>query len=374
MVDWTDIPDRNRGQKRPRYSANVAPIRPGQDDARSAYLRNSFIDSVNDTRKKRATRAATVDNPQWAMSRDADWYQNRDNLSSIKDTLVNQQGNRDFLTTDQDESRNMYQMLMNQMKGGDQGARMLNTQGLPAGARRIGRTLFQDPSKSAGFLNDLKVMLGDVSFQDQRLPEEKRTSNPAAVQATEYNPFPKAGFGEQFYKDEFPIASSFGNLMGLAEKSPTLSMLASLFPKKEKIPLDRHSDFFPENNVPSIEFDEIANQPFMGEFEEEIDLSPGTDWYGPYNEDWEKLQAYHRGDLERNEDIERIFFDETIDDGSQEIEIKEDEFNIELSPDRKQELRDLLLSPEFQARPYHEKKEILEGFGWTEPDLLSGLQ
>ena len=39
-----------------------------------------------------------------------------------------------------------------------------------------------------------------------------------------------------------------------------------------------------------------------------------------------------------------------------------------------QELRDLLLSPEFQARPYHEKKEILEGFGWTEPDLLSGLQ
>ena len=374
MVDWTDIPDRNRGQKRPRYSANVAPIRPGQDDARSAYLRNSFIDSVNDTRKKRATRAATVDNPQWAMSRDADWYQNRDNLSSIKDTLVNQQGNRDFLTTDQDESRNMYQMLMNQMKGGDQGARMLNTQGLPAGARRIGRTLFQDPSKSAGFLNDLKVMLGDVSFQDQRLPEEKRTSNPAAVQATEYNPFPKAGFGEQFYKDEFPFASSFGNLMGLAEKSPTLSMLASLFPKKERIPLDRHSDFFPENNVPSIEFDEIANQPFMGEFEEEIDLSPGTDWYGPYNEDWEKLQAYHRGDLERNEDIERIFFDETIDDGSQEIEIKEDEFNIELSPDRKQELRDLLLSPEFQARPYHEKKEILEGFGWTEPDLLSGLQ
>ena len=374
MVDWTDIPDRNRGQKRPRYSANVAPIRPGQDDARSAYLRNSFIDSVNDTRKKRATRAATVDNPQWAMSRDADWYQNRDNLSSIKDTLVNQQGNRDFLTTDQDESRNMYQMLMNQMKGGDQGARMLNTQGLPAGARRIGRTLFQDPSKSAGFLNDLKVMLGDVSFQDQRLPEEKRTSNPAAVRATEYNPFPKAGFGEQVYKDEFPFASSFGNLMGLAEKSPTLSMLASLFPKKEKIPLDRHSDFFPENNVPSIEFDEIANQPFMGEFEEEIDLSPGTDWYGPYNEDWEKLQAYHRGDLERNEDIERIFFDETIDDGSQEIEIKEDEFNIELSPDRKQELRDLLLSPEFQARPYHEKKEILEGFGWTEPDLLSGLQ
>ena len=373
MVDWTDIPDRNRGQKRPRYSANVAPIRPGQDDARSAYLRNSFIDSVNDTRKKRATRAATVDNPQWAMSRDADWYQNRDNLSSIKDTLVNQQGNRDFLTTDQDESRNMYQMLMNQMKGGDQGARMLNTQGLPAGARRIGRTLFQDPSKSAGFLNDLKVMLGDVSFQDQRLPEEKRTSNPAAVQATEYNPFPKAGFGEQFYKDEFPFASSFGNLMGLAEKSPTLSMLASLFPKKERIPLDRHSDFFPENNVPSIEFDEIANQPFMGEFEEEIDLSPGTDWYGPYNEDWEKLQAYHRGDLERNEDIERIFFDETIDDGSQEIEIKEDEFNIELSPDRKQELRDLLLSPEFQARPYHEKKEILEGFGWTEPDLLSGI-
>ena len=256
MVDWADIPDRNRGQKRPRYSANVAPIRPGQDDARSAYLRNSFIDSVNDTRKKRATRAATVDNPQWAMSRSADWYQNRDNLASIKDTLVNQQGNRDFLTTDQNESRNMYQMLMNQMKGGDKGARMLDTRGLPAGARRIGRTLFQDPSKSQGFFGDIRSMAGDI------IPGISRKPNPAAVRATEYNPFPKAGFGEQFYKDEFPFASSFGNLMGLAEKSPTLSMLARLFPKKERIPLERDLSWVPENVGA---YNEIPEIPFMGD-------------------------------------------------------------------------------------------------------------
>ena len=325
------------------------------DDRRQSYKANQARRAVNAARQHKAT----FGDPNWIMSQSPETMKNRDFMSKAKPAMVAMQGNRDFLTTDKDEERNLYQMWMNQMKGGDKGARMLNTQGLPAGARRIGRTLFTDPAKSQGFFGDVGSLFSG--------------KNKAAVRAKEYNPFPKAGFGEQFYKDEFPFASSFGNLMGLAEKSPTLSMLASLFPKKERIPLDRHSDFFPENNVPSIEFDEIANQPFMGEFEEEIDLSPGTDWYGPYNEDWEKLQAYHRGDLERNEDIERIFFDETIDDGSQEIEIKEDEFNIELSPDRKQELRDLLLSPEFQARPYHEKKEILEGFGWTEPDLLSGI-
>jgi len=318
-------------------------------DPRELWIAGQGKRNVEDARRK-----AAANTPQVMMSQTPEWYQDRGNLSRAKDVLQHMPA----VTTDQNESRNMYQMLMNQMKGGDKGARLIDIRGLPAGARRIGRTLFTDPAKSQGFFGDVGSLFTG--------------KNKAAVRAKEYNPFPKAGFGEQFYKDEFPWASAFGNITGLAEKSPTLSMLASLFPKKERIPLERDPRYTPVDG--SADWESSVFDPIEGEFEEEIDLSPGTDWYGPYNEDWEKLQAYHRGDLERNEDIERIFFDETIDDGSQEIEIKEDEFNIELSPDRKQELRDLLLSPEFQARPYHEQKEILEGFGWTEPDLLSGLQ
>ena len=47
----------------------------------------------------------------------------------------------------------------------------------------------------------------------------------------------------------------------------------------------------------------------MGEFEEKVDLLPGTDLYGPYKEDWEKLQSFLRGDIERDADIDRIYFD-----------------------------------------------------------------
>ena len=167
----------------------------------------------------------------------------------------------------------------------------------------------------------------------------------------------------------YPFSRGIGRLFNAAiENIGPIGWLNRMIPKRDPIVPENvlaMRDRFPPADILK---GDIASYPV-----EEVDLSPGTDWYGPYNEDWEKLQAYHRGDLERNEDIERIFFDETIDDGSQEIEIKEDDFNIELSPDRKQELIDLLLSPEFQARPYLEQKEILEGFGWTEPDLLSGI-
>ena len=276
--------------------ANVAPIHPGQDDRRSAYLRNQAIQNANAARQHKAT----FGDVNWIMSQSPETMLDRDFMSKAKPAMVAMQGNRDFLTTDKDETRNLYQMWINQMKGGDKGARMLDTRGLPAGARRIGRTLFQDPSKSQGFFGDMRTMVGDI------IPGMSRKPNPAAVRATEYNPFPKAGFGKEFYKDEFPFASSFGNLMGLVDKSPTLSMIASLFPKKERIPLEQDLSWVPENVGA---YNEIPEIPFMGEFEEEVDLSPGTDWYGPYNEDWEKLQAYLRGDMERDADIESIYFD-----------------------------------------------------------------
>jgi len=194
--------------------------------------------------------------PQWAMSRPTDWYQNRDNLRLIKDTLVRQPA----VTTDQNESRNMYQMLMNQMKGGDKGARLIDTSGLPAGARRIGRTLFTDPAKSQGFLRDVG------SFFTGK--------NEAAVRAPEYNPFPKAGFGKEFYKDEFGGFDIGGLMEGIFKLAPytgAASKIASaLGGNRDREPLERDPRFFPENNQFDLNFDEIDNIPFMGD---DLDIS-----------------------------------------------------------------------------------------------------
>ena len=77
------------------------------DDRRQSYAANQARRAVNAARQ----RKATVGNVDWAMSRPADWYQDRGNLSSIKGTLANMPA----VTTDQGEGRNMYQMLMNQM-------------------------------------------------------------------------------------------------------------------------------------------------------------------------------------------------------------------------------------------------------------------
>jgi len=249
--------------------AYVAPIRSGQDDRRSAYLRKSFADNVNATREQNAINARNND-LQYAMSRSPDWYQNRDNLRSIKNVLVNTPA----VTTDMNESRNMYQMLMNQMKGGDKGARLIDTRGLPAGAYRTGRTLFQDPSKSAGFKADLRNMFGDLTFQNKRLPPEKRTSNPAAIRVPEYNPFPKAGFGKEFYEEEFGKFNFGDALSGIFKVLPytgAASKIASVLGgNRDREPLERDSRFYPENNVFDLEFDKVEPIPFMGELEEDI--------------------------------------------------------------------------------------------------------
>ena len=167
-------------------------------DNKSRYLQNQSIDNINRVREDRAIANRNND-LQYAMSRPAEFYQDRDNLRDIKGILASTPA----VTTDMNESRNMYQMLMNQMKGGDKGARLIDTRGLPAGARRTGRNLFNNPSKSQGFFGDLgSLFTGE---------------NEAAVTAPEYNPFPESGFGEEFYKDEFPIASGLGSLMEAAE-------------------------------------------------------------------------------------------------------------------------------------------------------------
>jgi len=134
-----------------------------------------------------ARRRAAANTPEVMMSQTPEWYQNRENLSRAKDVL----GNIPAVTTDQDESRNMYQMLMNQMKGGDKGARLV------------------DKSR------------------------------------TPYNPFPEAGFGREFYKEQFPIASGLGSLMEAAENFMPGVGMAKRILSREREPLPRDSRFKP---------------------------------------------------------------------------------------------------------------------------------
>jgi len=78
----------------------------------------------------------------------------RNTLGYLKNTLANVGA----FTTDPNEQRNVYQLLVNKMFQGDddqmRGALPLN-QGDFAGLRRTGPTSFVDPSKSQGFLGDL---------------------------------------------------------------------------------------------------------------------------------------------------------------------------------------------------------------------------
>ena len=75
-------------------------------------------------------------------------------LGYIKDPLVS----LGAFTTDPNEERNVYQLLMNKMFQGDQpqmsGAQPLNISDV-LGLNRIGRTLFTDPNKT-NFFGDLK--------------------------------------------------------------------------------------------------------------------------------------------------------------------------------------------------------------------------
>jgi len=198
--------------------------------------------------------------PQWAMSRPEKWYtQSYDtgkskirNIDLIKDTLVRQPA----VTTDPNEQRNMYQMLMNQIKGGG-GARLIDTSGLPAGARRTGRTLFTDPAKSQGLFGDVGSLFTG--------------KNRAAIRdVREYNPFPNFGQqGKDWYKKEFPYASGLGSLMEAAENFiPYAGMVKRMF-SKEREPLERDPRFLPENNM----------APFWELLEDEAEDAPlDYDW------------------------------------------------------------------------------------------------
>ena len=241
------------------------------DDRRQSYAANQARRAVNAARQHKAT----FGDPNWIMSQSPETMQDRDFMSQAKPAMVAMQGNKDFLTTDKDEKRNLYQMWMNQMKGGDRGARMMDLRGLPSVVQsdpnryRRGRTMFQDPSKSQGFLGDVGSLLSG--------------NNKAAVYADEYNPFPKAGFGKDWYKDQFPIASGLGSLMEAAENViPYASWAKRFLPKSNRVPLERDLSWVPEGVG---EYDEIPEIPFMEDIVEDTPLEAGdrTDdwWYTP---------------------------------------------------------------------------------------------
>jgi hypothetical protein len=283
------------------------------DDRRQSYQANQQRAAVNAAREF----DATFGNPEYVMSQPAEFYTNRDNLAKIKPTLVAMKGNKDFYTTDQNESRNMYQMLMNKMRGG-QGAEMIDTRGLPAGAYRTGRTLFQDPAKSAGFRADLRNMLGDLTFQNKRLSPENRTSNPAAIRVNTYNPFPKTGFGKEFYKKEFPMASAFSNAMEKIENLPTLQLIKSFLPQRNKPVLERDPDFVKTDeelaemgayeSLPMLEFND--RDPDMSTVDV-LDQSPS----GPFSEEYEMLEAYNRGEFPAGEFVAPNFGQDQLTSG-----------------------------------------------------------
>jgi len=187
-------------------------------DPRELWIAGRGRRSVEDARRK-----AAANTPEVMMSQTPEWYQNRENLSRAKDVL----GNIPAVTTDPNESRNMYQMLMHQMKGGDRGARLIDTSGLPPGARRYGRTLFTDPAKSQGIMGDFGSLLSG--------------KNKAAVRAKEYNPFPKAGFGTDWHKDQFGTFDPGGLFEGILKLATPLKY----FKGKERIPLERDPRFTP---------------------------------------------------------------------------------------------------------------------------------
>lgn len=275
FTERDNVREKYRGYQKPRYSANQSPVYAGQDDRRSSYLRNSYIDNVNATREQNAINARNND-LNYAMTRPANFYLDPQNRASVKGILERTPA----VTTDPNEPRNMFQIMMNQMKGGDKGARLIDTSGLPAGAKRIGRTLFTDPAKSQGFLRDVG------SFFTGK--------NEAAVRAPEYNPFPKAGFGEQYYKDTFGGFDFSGLMEGIMKVAPytgAASKIASVLGgNRDREPLERDSRFLPENNVFDINFDEIDNTPFMGDdldINEEF-VAPDTIPYNPYLEEVEE--------------------------------------------------------------------------------------
>lgn len=129
--------------------------------------------------------------------------------------------------------------------------------------------MFQDPSKSQGLFGDMGSLFSG--------------NNRAAVYADEYNPFPEAGFGEDWYKDKFKFASGLGSLMEAAENFiPGIGTAKRMF-SKEREPLERDPRYTPvpgsadwESSVFDPVEDVTENITDMG-IDEQVDVEPELD-------------------------------------------------------------------------------------------------
>jgi hypothetical protein len=215
-----------------------------KQDARSAYLHNEMARRVNEARQHRAT----FGNADWVLSQGPEFFKNEENRVKYKPTLVSQKANQDFWTTDRGDTRNMYQMVLNNMVRGS-GARMLDLRGLPSVVQadpnkyRRGRKMFQDPSKSQGFFGDVGSLFTG--------------NNRAAVYAHEYNPLHEEGYGRDWFIDRFgkPWGETLDGIMKLALPGPLKFMRG-----KEREPLPSDRSWIPEglgeyDELPMIDFD-----------------------------------------------------------------------------------------------------------------------
>ena len=243
-------------------------------DRRDRWIAGQGRRNVEDARRKAAANTAEV-----LMSQSAKWFKDRENLSRAKNVLQHIPA----VTTDQNEKRNMYQMLMNQMKGGDRGARLIDTSGLPSIVQenldkyRRGRRMFQDPSKAQGLLGDIGSLFSG--------------NNRAAVYADEYNPFPMAGFGADWYKDKFKFASGLGSLMEAAENFIPYIGTAKRMLSKEREPLERDPRYTPVPGSADWEssvFDpveDIDDYIYTGEFPGDPRGTEDSGYYGRIEEE-----------------------------------------------------------------------------------------
>jgi len=172
--------------------------------------------------------------------------------------------------------------------------------------------MFQDPSKSQGFLGDVGSLFSG--------------NNRAAVYADEYNPFPKAGFGEDWYKDKFKFASGLGSLMEGAENFiPGATWAKQFLPKSKRLPLERDLSWVPEGLG---EYDELP----MMEFEDEAEDAPLQDLFLPWNDLWKDGEDDLLGEdfTEPLDDITEKIVEEGVKDVDEPVV---DEFKIFENPE-----------------------------------------
>ena len=147
-----------------------------------------------------------------------------DQLRGIKDQLVN----ADILTTDQDEQRNMYQYLINEMLRSGQsekGAQLIDEEWIPEGWRRTGSQTWTDPA-DPDLWRDIKGLNPLTGFQNPGV------YNLNEVEGRGLASFPQ--FQEGWAKDELGI-TDWGEVVGNIFTPTPLKIYDAMRKAKERV-------------------------------------------------------------------------------------------------------------------------------------------